>query len=52
MKELEENFSDTRAGLLKQMEENSKYIAELKVIINENEVKLSNYADENKYLKV
>ncbi|XP_027841216.2 interaptin [Aphis gossypii] len=51
LKELEENFSDTRAGLLKQMEENSKYIAELKGIINENEVKLSNYADENKYLK-
>lgn len=52
MKELEENFCDTRAGLLKQMEENSKYIADLKGIINENEVKLSNYADENKYLKV
>jgi len=52
LKELEENFSDTRAGLLKQMEENSKYIAELKGVINENEVKLSNYADENKYLKV
>lgn len=52
MKELEENFSDTRAGLMKQMEENSKYIAELKGTINENEIKLSNYADENKCLKV
>jgi len=52
LKELEENFSDTRAGLLKQMEENSKYIAELKGTIHENEVKLSNYADENKCLKV
>ncbi|XP_060875512.1 interaptin-like [Metopolophium dirhodum] len=51
LKELEENFSDTRAGLLKQMEENSKYIAELKGTIHENEVKLSNYADENKCLK-
>eukprot|EP00102_Acyrthosiphon_pisum_P005659 XP_001950662.2 PREDICTED: centrosomal protein of 290 kDa-like [Acyrthosiphon pisum] len=51
LKELEDNFSDTRAGLLKQMEENSKYIAELKGTIHENEVKLSNYADENKSLK-
>jgi len=52
LKELEENFSDTRTGLLKQMEENSKYIAELKGALHENEVKLSNYADENKCLKV
>ncbi|XP_025425786.1 interaptin-like isoform X2 [Sipha flava] len=51
LKELEENFSDSRAGLLKQMEENSKYIAELKGTINENEIKLSNYIDENKCLK-
>lgn len=49
---MEENFSDSRAGLLKQMEENSKYIAELKGIIRENEIKLSNYADENNRLKV
>lgn len=52
MKELEENFSDSRACLLKQMEENSKYIAELKGTIYENEIKLSNYIDENKCLKV
>lgn len=52
MKELEDNFSDSRAGLLKQMEENSKYIAELKGIINESEKNLSNYVDENKCLKV
>jgi len=52
LKELEENFSDTRTGLLKQIEENSKYIAELKGALHENEVKLSNYADENKCLKV
>lgn len=52
MKELEENFSDSRAELLKQMEKNSKYIAELKAIINENEIKLSIYADKNNCLKV
>lgn len=52
MKELEENFSDSRAGLLKQMEENSKYIADLKGTIHESEIKLSNYTDENKFLKV
>jgi len=34
------------------MEENSKYIAELKGTINENEIKLSNYEDEIKSLKV
>jgi len=34
------------------MEENSKYIAELKGTISENEIKLSNYEDEIKSLKV
>jgi len=52
LKELEDNFSDSRAGLMKQMEENSKYIAELKGIINESEIKLSNYEDEIERLKV
>lgn len=37
---------------MKQMEENSKYIAELKGIINESEIKLSNYEDEIERLKV
>lgn len=34
------------------MEEHNKYVADLKGIINENELKLSNYEDENKCLKV
>lgn len=37
---------------MKQMEDNSKYIAELKGTINENEIKLSNYKDEIECLKV
>ncbi|XP_050421057.1 centromere protein F-like [Adelges cooleyi] len=51
LKELEDNFSDSRISLLKQMEENSKYIAELKGTINVMESRISNYLDENEQLK-